>query len=524
MTNRVSRRQFLARVGAVGGSAAVYQTAIGLGLVPAESLAAPKAKLDRLKDGQRASVAILGAGISGLACAYELERAGYDCTLIEASHRIGGRVLTIRAGDLVDEMGNQQICGFDDHPNLYLNAGPARIPAHHRLVHHYCKTLGVPLEVFVNENYHAWVQDPNAFGGKPVRMRALMADARGFMTELIAKSPNRAQFAEPLSEADTERLFEFLRIYGDLDANGRYRGSERAGYAAGGWLEAPTLKTPLDFKQILNTRFWREAMHWGELPDQAAPMMQVVGGSDNLIKGFAARIKSPILTQAPVQAIRLAEDGVAVIYNQGGENKEIRADYCLNNIPAHLLAGIHNNFPAPYIAAFGRIKRLMLMKIGIQMSQRFWEDEGIYGGISWTGQDIEEIWYPSHGYNSAKGVVLGAYTYGEETTEAFARMTPAQRLQEAVRQGTAIHPKYADYVEAAVSVPWNRMNHMMGCGPSDTVAERERWFKTLQSPAGRHYLMGDQISYHSGWQEGALSSAHFVLAQLNERTKAESNA
>ena len=333
MTNRVSRRQFLARVGAVGGSAAVYQTAIGLGLVPAKSLAAPKAKLDRLKDGQRVSVVILGAGISGLACAYELERAGYDCTLIEASHRIGGRVLTIRAGDLVDEMGNQQICGFDDHPSLYFNAGPARIPAHHRLAHHYCKTLGVPLEVFVNENYHAWVQDPNAFGGKPVRMRELMADARGFMTELIAKSPNRAQFAEPLSEADAERLFEFLRIYGDLDAKGRYRGSGRAGYASGGWLQAPTLKTPLDFKQILNTRFWREAMHWGEMSDQAAPMMQVVGGSDNLIKGFAAHIKSPILTQAPVQAINLVENGVAVIYNQGGENKEIRADYCLNNIP-----------------------------------------------------------------------------------------------------------------------------------------------------------------------------------------------
>ena len=521
MNNPVSRRQFLSRVGAVGGSAAVYQAAIGLGLVPAASLAAPRARLDALTGRQRRSVVILGAGLSGLACAYELERAGYGCTVVEASHRIGGRVLTIRAGDLVDEMGNPQICGFDDHPSLYFNAGPARIPAHHRLVHHYCKALGVPLEVFVNENYHAWVQDPNAFGGKPVRMREFMADARGFMTELIAKSPNRAEFEAAFSAADAERLFEFLRIYGDLDANGRYRGSGRAGYASGGWLEAPTLKAPLDFKQILNARFWREAMHWGEMSDQAAPMMQVVGGSDNLVKSFAEQIQSPILTQAPVQAINLAEDGVTVVYNHRGENKAIRADYCLNNIPAHLLAGIHNNFPAPYFAALGLVSWGKLMKIGLQMSKRFWEDEGIYGGISWTGQEIEQIWYPSHGYNGAKGVVLGAYTFEEETTEVFARLTPAERLQRAVEQGAAIHPKYASHVESGVSVPWNRMNHMMGCGSFDTDEERKRWFKILQGPAGRHYLMGDQISHHPGWQEGALSSAHFALAQLNERARAE---
>ena len=521
MFQSVSRRQFLTRIGAMGGSAALYQAALGLGLTPAAGLAASRANLDRLKDGQRRSVAILGAGVSGLACAYELERAGYDCTVIEASHRIGGRVLTIRAGDLVDEMGNPQICGFDDHPSLYFNAGPARIPAHHRLMHHYCKTLGVPLEVFVNENYHAWVQEPNAFGGKPVRMREFMADARGFMTELIAKSPNRAEFEATFGAADAERLFEFLRIYGDLDAKGRYGGSERAGYASGGWLQAPTLKTPSDFKQILNAKFWREAMHWGEISDQAAPMMQVVGGSDNLIKSFAAQIKSAIITQAPVQAINLAEDGVTVIYNHRGENKAIRADYCLNNIPAHLLAGIHNNFPAPYFAALGLVGWGKLMKIGLQMSKRFWEDEGIYGGISWTGQEIEQIWYPSHGYNGAKGIVLGAYTFEEETTEAFARLTPAERLQRAIEQGAAIHPRYASYVENGVSVPWNRMNHMMGCGSFGTDEDRKRWFKTLQGPAGRHYLMGDQISYHPGWQEGALSSAHFVLAQLNERAKTE---
>ncbi|MEA2733726.1 MAG: monoamine oxidase, partial [Humisphaera sp.] len=45
------------------------------------------------------SVAIIGAGFSGLACAYELMSAGYDVTVIEARERLGGRVLSF--SDLV---------------------------------------------------------------------------------------------------------------------------------------------------------------------------------------------------------------------------------------------------------------------------------------------------------------------------------------------------------------------------------------------------------------------------------------
>lgn len=44
-------------------------------------------------------VVVVGAGFSGLACAFELHSAGYDVTIIEARSRVGGRVLTLR--DLV---------------------------------------------------------------------------------------------------------------------------------------------------------------------------------------------------------------------------------------------------------------------------------------------------------------------------------------------------------------------------------------------------------------------------------------
>lgn len=520
MRSRLSRRAFLSRIGAAGGSAAVYQASIGLGLIPGVAETAPRASLAPLGARKR-SVVILGAGLSGLACAYELERAGYDCTVIEATGRIGGRNLTVRAGDVVDEMGHRQRCEFDDHPDLYMNAGPARIPAHHRLLLDYCNALGVELEVFVNDNRHAWVHDPDSFGGRPVRMREYVADARGFMTELLAKSVNRADFEAPLTGEDAQRLFEFLRAYGDLDENGIYRGSSRAGYASGGMVEPPGLKTPFDFSELLSNDFWRYRMHWGEGEDQTAPMMQAVGGNDHIVRAFAAQIDSRIVLEAPVQRITVTPEGVAVVYARNGRTREIRADYCLNSIPAHLLPGVQNNFSRDYLDAMASVGRGRAMKIGLQMSERFWEAEHIYGGITWTSQPVEQLWYPSHGIHGDKGVMLGAYIFDPDTNDEYARLDPAQRIRVAVEQGSKVHPGYADYVESGVAVAWHRMNFMMGCGAQWTPEARQRWYRRMQQPEGRHYLMGDQVSFHPGWQEGALSSAHFALAHLNERVSAQ---
>lgn len=523
-----SRRQFLSRIGAVGGSAAVYQMALALGLMPGAALGNPGELVPTL-DGIKRSVVLLGGGLSSLMSAYELERAGYDCTILEAGHRVGGRNLTIRSGDLIDEMGHPQRCEFDDDPNLYFNAGPARIPVHHHYLVHYCRTLGVALEPFINVDYNAWVQDPNAFGGEPIRYRRYVTDARGFISELAAKAINAPAFEAPFSAEDLERITEFLRAYGDLNTDNLYRGSNRAGYVqpgvgapTAGMLEHGELQKRLDFREILKSDFWRYRMQFGEGEDQAAPLLQPIGGMDNVVRGFTRNIRSPMLTGALVKSIQVEQDGVAVVYQHKGRNRQIRADYCLNCIPHHLIVGIDNNFPNEYLSALKSIGRGKLFKIAIQMKERFWERESIYGGISWTNQEIEQLWYPPHNPLGKKGVMLGAYTFDPRHSEYFARMSPEERFEVALDQGEKIHPNYRQFAETAVSVPWHRMNHIMGCTAAWTEELRERYFAYLQTPInGRHYLMGDQLSYHPGWQEGAFSSAHHALTELANRVRVE---
>jgi monoamine oxidase len=121
-----TRRDFLRQVSAAGGYRATYLTMQAMGLLSSEAAAEPLA-LERGAE-HRTKVIILGAGVAGLSAAYELNKAGYACTVLEARDRVGGRNWTIRRGSKLEMTnGTRQVCDFD--PDMYWNAGPARLSA-----------------------------------------------------------------------------------------------------------------------------------------------------------------------------------------------------------------------------------------------------------------------------------------------------------------------------------------------------------------------------------------------------------
>src|SRR5579863_7918459 len=127
-----SRRDFLTRVGEAGGYAAAFSAMHALGL-----MFAPPAKAEDLSipvgAGKGIKVAILGGGIAGLVSAYELGKAGYSCTVLEARSRPGGRNWTVRGGTKVEFTdGMTQMSEWG--PDNYLNAGPARLPSIHKTI------------------------------------------------------------------------------------------------------------------------------------------------------------------------------------------------------------------------------------------------------------------------------------------------------------------------------------------------------------------------------------------------------
>ena len=106
----LTRRHFLTRAAATGGASLLYEAMTGLGL-----LAAPtQTRFDLSGRVSGVRVLVLGAGLAGLTVAYELGKVGYDCRVLEARPRPGGRVFTVRRGTVSEEDGPTQTAAFDE--------------------------------------------------------------------------------------------------------------------------------------------------------------------------------------------------------------------------------------------------------------------------------------------------------------------------------------------------------------------------------------------------------------------------
>jgi monoamine oxidase len=106
MAQRIDRRQFLALLAMAGTAAAASRVAVS--------------------SGER--VVVPGAGLSGLAAAWNLDRLGYEVIVLEAQGIPGGRVKTIR-----EPFSN----------GCYAEAGAVRVYDNHRWTMKYIRLMGL---------------------------------------------------------------------------------------------------------------------------------------------------------------------------------------------------------------------------------------------------------------------------------------------------------------------------------------------------------------------------------------------
>ncbi|MFD9959437.1 flavin monoamine oxidase family protein [Amycolatopsis sp. NPDC058986] len=522
----ISRRRFLSAVGAAGGAGTMFATMGALGLAPtarADSYQEPRKADFTLSGRAAAKVAILGGGITGLACAYELGKAGYDCTVLEAQNRIGGRNFTVRNGTEHTELGSvTQVAEFAG--DGYLNAGPARI-AQWMVTLDYCRELGVPVEVFTNTNANAYSYNESAGMKAPQRHRTAQADVYGYVSELLAKATDRGALDAELTAADKERLLDFLHewgVIGDKGTGRQYTGSSRRGYSVNpgaGANEGTVLGPVPSLSEVFASgvgRYFFEELDY----DQAMLMFQPIGGMDRIPCALAAAIgRERIRTGSRVRRISGGDRGVAVAYRTAdGRDRELTADYCIAALPPHLLARIPHNLGPEVQAALATYhdSRVAAGKIGLEYTGRWWEtDHRIYGGITWTDLDISEIWYPSHGHHGRTGVLVG-YQSDEGPAQRYEKLSPKERELLALEQGAKIHgAKFRTELASSFSIAWRRVPHIEAAWTMPPF--RTPAYQLLNQPAGRVYFSGDWLSYLFSWQAGAFESARQVVTVLHKR-------
>ena len=216
-SNLLSRRSLLRAMAALAGAA----------VIPTLGSKRARAKMPDLPTdfGRGRSVAIVGAGVSGLTAGWKLARAGYRVTIYEGNDRYGGRSLTPRPSDelykrwwfakynpegLFNKMyvseymedgrnpnAVKQVCTFMDDAwrpereqspvELFFNAGPGRIPSDHVELIKLCRETGVALEPYIFQSNYNLMQNDAFAGGEPFVYNRVNYSLRGAVAEMMAE-------------------------------------------------------------------------------------------------------------------------------------------------------------------------------------------------------------------------------------------------------------------------------------------------------------------------------------------------
>ena len=359
----------------------------------------------------------------------------------------------------------------------------------------------------------------------------------------------------------------------------------RAGFKVLPGVDAGVIAEAIDLNTLLESEFWDKTRFYQPVDFLWQPtLFQPVGGMDMVQHSFAQQVAAlggTVHLNSPVKSIDWDDkkkEFVVQVSRIGTEDTaEYRADYCFSNIAIPFLSrilskslqgkgrrGFARDFKkglrAVYKSQFepeeepdenGYVARFLAntTKVGWQADRRLWQGGDIkkhhhaehqadtlgvpdsevgvvpiFGGISWTDDEIVQIWYPSNSYHDRKGILTGAYNFSEVAYK-WGKLPIKKRLKKARKGAAKFGKAFGAGLRDGVAIAWQNMPHIKGGWAQwHVVKHPERHFNVLDQGTGVigrdrklsdpvFFIIGDQLSSLPGWQEGAIASALNALSR-----------
>lgn len=450
--------------------------------------------------GPRKRVIVIGAGMAGLVAAYELLRAGHDPLILEAQHRVGGRVCTWREPFA---------------PGLYAEVGAMRIPRAHRVTLAYVAKFGLPTADFTMNNPNAWC---HLFGRKH-RFRDI--DAKPHLIGAHLAQNERAATCERMWQQAIQPFADRITAHGDdgwTEIVDRYDGhSTREFLDELGWSEAAIELFGLLMNQesLMNTSFLELLRE--EIGRCYVDMVRIDGGMDQLPRAFVPKLADRIRFGARMTAVDQTHDGVTIHYHTGAGRMRVTGDHAIIAVPFPVLRHVEMRKPLS-LAKRRAIRQLHYdasAKILFQCRRRFWEeDDGIVGGGSVTDLAVRNIYYPEQGRETGRGILLASYTWAEDA-QRWGSLSPEERIVQALENVAAIHPQVRDEFEIGVSKMWHDDPYAGGAFALFEPNQQKLLYDHIIAPEGRLHFAGEHASLRHAWIQGAIESGLRAAAEIH---------
>jgi monoamine oxidase len=466
-------------------------------------------------------VAVIGGGISGLVCAYELQRRGFDVVVYERNNHPGGRIRTYRFWD-----------------GTHAELGAMRIPSNHHCTLHYVTEFGLRTRPFVNANPDAYY----FLRGRRTRIRDV--------DELFPAFSLRGD-----ERRDPVRLLDDL-----LRSAWQGLTSDQRRQALDGQLDHPTLERLMSIslwqfaREHLSPDGWELVGHTSGLVHyERASLLEVlidyfglfhvdqvelVEGTDALVHAFVRALRpGTIQLSTRIDEIRLTGGSAAVRGTRLNIPITDNVDFVVACVPAPALdqITIEPGLPHHQRRAVRSINYASSAKTLVHTRRRSWElVDGIFGGGSFTDLAIQQCWYPSDNQDrdvhlAHEPAVLTAAYLWEQNARRFSTLPEADQSRLVLESLEQLHPGISAEVDDIVHLSWDGQVGIGG-GAFAYLApgEHTRYLAEMgvPHPVGdpRVFFAGEHLSAAHAWIQGAVQSALAVVSHILLRARTTSAA
>jgi monoamine oxidase len=423
------------------------------------------------------SCVVIGAGLSGLAAAYALKRAGWQVTVLEARERLGGRVLSF---------------SFKENPSLVCELGAEWIGAHHYRVRTLCREFGIPL--------------------KDHRFKASL------MRDGVVSRPDQWSFS-PQAEAAFKKFEKTFKAYKRpqlerLDRYDWWTWLGELGFSEDD-LRLRDLQDSTDFgESIRHVSAYAAASEYYESSDENEMDCKMVGGNSRLVEELAARLgPANIRLQMPVQSIEQRRGRVRV----RAKGELFTADACICTVPARTLDQIKFDPPlsAAQSVAIDQLQYSRIIKNTVLFRERFWGADN----FSLVSDVTSHYYFHSTKDQPGPEGILCSYAIGEKA-DVLAAQDERRRTDIITRDLIPLNERAPQLAMNIQSYAWQRDPYTQG---AYALYRPGQWFgirDTLKRPHGKVLFAGEHLADWQGFMEGAIVTGEDAAESLTGKRSA----
>jgi monoamine oxidase len=502
----LSRRDIL-RGGAAVGAAALATSALAGCAADASGGGSEGTNLGLARSAlpqATGNVAIIGAGLAGLSCAYQLKKSGLNATIYEASARTGGRCYS---------MGGQ-FAGPVTFPGQVIERGGELIDTAHATMKGYANEFGLSLydigkdpgEVFYRVGGVTYPES------RVVDEYRVLVDAMRDDLRTIG-SPTAASFTPTEAALDRMSLREYLRT---RNAPPVIRAVIDVAYTIEYGLDADQLSC-LSFLLFIHADRRAKFAPWGVFSDER---YHVIGGNQQIAQGLTDRLPGQIQYGRQLARVAKRTDGrIELTLVEGSTTRVVTHDAVVIAIPFSVLRDVTLDaslgLPATKLRAINEFRMGTNAKMMIGFSSRPWIEQGSNGAAYSDMANHQTNWETDAISATATRGILTDYSGGARgasldpakvQSQAAAFLTDLDKIYPGANKA-ATRDKKGNILVHLEAWPRNPLtkgsytaNHL---GYFTTIADQEA------VPVGNLFFAGEHTSSFYEWQgfmEGAALS------------------